>query len=224
MHSAFITRHLAPDSDFRSQLEVSGWYVSGQSLVLFEPIPFELSTDFDWIFFSSQQAVHFFFKQISPSYFSNNAVPYWAALGAGTAKSMSGYIGRVDFTGTGEPISSASDFKRLAAGQTVLFPGASQSRESVQLRLKTSVIATSLSIYHNIPTENPILRTEDVLVFTSPMNVSAYFTAHVPEPYQRCVAIGQTTLLALQEFNIPNVVVAAVPTEAGLAAAVKSTV
>jgi uroporphyrinogen-III synthase len=219
MHTAFITRSLAKDSDFRNLLEKAGWVVNGQSFVKFEAIPFILPDPFafDWVFFSSQQAVRFFFAQIPPTFFSVALPVRWAALGPGTARVLSGYTNCIDFVGTGDPAGTS-----LASGERVLFPGASQSLESVQQALKALVSATTLAIYHNTPIGDPALHTEQVLVFTSPMNVQAYCSKHALLPRQQCVAIGEATRLALHEQGIKNIITATEPTEKGLAEAVIS--
>jgi uroporphyrinogen-III synthase len=59
-----------------------------------------------------------------------------------------------------------------------------------------------------------------VLVFTSPLNATAYFARHAPQPGQHTVAIGQPTAAALEACGLARVAVAAAPTEAELARAV----
>ena len=105
MPTAFITRHLAPDSDFRSILAAQGWQVAGQSLVLLTPLPFGSVPPCDWIFFSSQNAVRYFFEQAAllPDWTEERASAVrWAAIGPATARAMLPYVKLVHFVGSGE--------------------------------------------------------------------------------------------------------------------------
>ncbi|MCW5924880.1 MAG: hypothetical protein KIS77_21350, partial [Saprospiraceae bacterium] len=61
---AFITRALSASSEFKKQLEAAGWQVEGRSLVALSPLPFEEAPASEWVFFSSQNAVRFFFQQL----------------------------------------------------------------------------------------------------------------------------------------------------------------
>lgn len=215
MPSAFITRLLPPHSPFRTALEAAGWQVEGQSLVRLEALPFEVPQGVDWIFFSSKNAVAFFFA--SPA---SPAPPLWAALGPATAAALAERVQRVDFIGDGDPVRSAEAFLLLAAGQTVLFPAAKHSMESVPQQLGTRIRSLLLPVYGNYPVENPEPRAADVLVFTSPMNAKAYFQANTLRQGQRLVAIGDSTARALAGLGYPNVTVATAPDEAALAQSV----
>ncbi len=215
---AFITRNISPSYDFFRILTAEGWEVNGESLVRLTPIPFEEIPESDWIFFSSGYAVRFFFNQIK-------SIPdrKWAAIGAGTATSLSNFIGRPpDFMGNGNPGATAAPFRRQARGEKVLFPGALNSRQSVQMAINSEVETISIAIYDNQPVENPSLRTESVLAFTSPMNAQSYFSIHPLHRRQFVAAIGNSTAEAILKLGVQEVTVAAEATEKGLAEAVLS--
>jgi len=109
MPTAFITRDLAPQSDFRRILAERGWQVSGQSLVTLTPLPFGSVPPCQWIFFSSQNAVRCFFEQAAllPDWTAERAeATRWAAIGAATARALAEYVERVDFVGSGSGCSS----------------------------------------------------------------------------------------------------------------------
>ncbi len=217
--TAFISRDLSAASEFRRFLVGAGWQVSGRSLVVLTELPMPTVPAADWIFFSSQQAVKFFFQHLEKEDIAMPVVQ-WAALGAATAKVLGSCIGAVDFCGSGDPVSTAPAFRRVAAGSTVLFPGARHSQQSVQRLLAAALVGIHLEVYDNRPVADPALQTEQVLVFTSPMNAGAYLSRHALRPEQRVVAIGATTAAALQALGIHPVFTAAEPTEAGLARAV----
>lgn len=221
--TAFISRALLPDSDFRSVLRAHGWGVFGQSFVMLSAMPFEKIPDCDWLFFSSQNAVRFFFQNLEQQ---KMEVPtaQWAALGVSTARVLEGFTGKVDFIGTGEPKGTSQLFRRhcarLKSVGPVIFPAARRSRQSVMVLLNMDFQCAHFEIYDNQPIANPLQRSENVLAFTSPMNAEAYFSHHALLPGQRVAAIGGTTDRMLQQLGIAESAIAAEPTERGLAEAV----
>lgn len=222
--TAFISRALLPDSEFRSVLRANGWGVFGQSFVMLSAIPFSKIPACDWLFFSSQNAVRFFFQNVDAQKLE---IPeaHWAALGVSTGRVLEEFTGRVDFVGTGEPKGTSQLFRRHCARLKqdvgpIIFPAARRSRQSVMTLLQLDFQCTHFEIYDNQPVPNPPQRTENVLAFTSPMNADAYFSRHRLLPQQRVVAIGGTTDRMLQHLGIAEVAIAAEPNERGLAEAV----
>jgi hydroxymethylbilane synthase len=213
--TVFISRLLPDTSIFKQKMAEAGIETTGLPLIQLSPLPVFSIPTCDWIFFSSQNAVSFFFKKIAPL-----PAIRWAAMGAGTAKALEQQGIRPAFIGVGDPEATAALFEPLAVGQTVVFPGARTSQGGVKRYLPPSITIIPVAVYHNQPVLNPPLRTEQVLVFTSPMNVEAYFEAHSLLDYQQVIAIGKTTFSALQACAIPRAIVANQPTEASMADAV----
>lgn len=214
--TVFISRALAENSPFRNILTAKGWTVAGESLVTLSPLPVSVLPPSDWIFFSSQNAVRFFFAPTGPPF--TTAVK-WAALGPATAAVLQDFVANIDFTGNGDPTSSAENFAAFASSQRVLFPGALHAQESLRQALGERIIALPIALYDNQPVAHPARRDEQVLVFTSPMNASAYFSQHPKQVHQQLVAIGQTTAAILRKMGL-EATVATTATEEGLAAAV----
>jgi uroporphyrinogen-III synthase len=106
--TAFITRDISETSEFGWRLKAAGWMVYGRLLVDLSPLPFGDVPRADWIFFSSGNAVRFFFEQLGPGHDFPGV--RWAALGPSTAKILAEYVGNVDFIGTGEPEETARRF------------------------------------------------------------------------------------------------------------------
>jgi uroporphyrinogen-III synthase len=212
--TAFISRDLPADSVFRLMLEARGWRVHGRSLVELEalPLPQPLPAA-DWVFFSSANAVRFFFDQ-----WSGPPPPYrWAAIGPATATALAAHVGKVDFAGAGDPETTAPAFAGVAEGQRVLFPGARHSRQSVPSLLGDRIAALALDLYDNRPLPDPPAFDDDVLAFPSPFHAEAYFHRHTLRPHQHVIAIGPTTAGALRRLGIAPVLIASEPTERGLA-------
>jgi uroporphyrinogen-III synthase len=214
--TVFITRDLTPDSVFLQQLTALGWAVRGQSLLTIATLPFDTPPPADWIFFSSANGVRYFYERLTPTQYRAKT----AAIGPATAATLAKIVPKVDFIGDGDPINTALLFGTAAEGQTVLFPGAEQSRQSVQQQLAGRIAGTHWPVYTNAPLANvPSQSDAHVLVFTSPLNVQAYCTQHEIRAAQRCVAIGATTASALLAWGA-FCTVSATPTETGLAKAV----
>lgn len=221
--TAFITRDLSEAPEFRALLAATGWQVEGVSLVELSPLLFEEVPLADWIFFSSKNAVRFFFQQPENDSRGDFKSPRelrvkWAALGPATAKALAEYVDTVDFTGTGEPEGTAAAFREVCtAGSCILFPAARHSLQSVMSFLAPDFQCIPFPVYDNRPVAEPPLSEADVLVFTSPMNAQAYFSKHMLGEKQRVVAIGATTAGALRELGISEIETADTPGERGLA-------
>lgn len=213
--SVFISRETGQDSPFRQILEAQNWRVTGFPLINFTPIPLPTAPpEADWIFFSSSQAVRFFFKAYPNAPLSQFR---WAALGPGTASVLNSQIPLVDFIGNGDPQNASNSFFEVCKNTTVLFPEALNGRHSVQKFLGEKISAVSLPVYENHPMPNPPELIQSVLVFTSPMNARAYFNTHPLRKTQYVVAIGRTTAQQLKELGILKIHTAAQPSESELA-------
>lgn len=209
----FITRPAPPESVIRQRLEPKGFEVTGQSLVEFTAVPFVLPPAFDWVFFYSGQGVRFFFEGLAKSGTVLPETVRFAAMGPGTARLLE----KTDFAGDGVPETTAAAFAEIAAGQRVVFPHATNSRQSVQHILKNVVKLLDLVVYQNTPLAEIPVSDAEALVFTSPLNTQAYFSKHALRAGQKVLAIGATTARALLELNIEPHAVAQQPSEEALA-------
>lgn len=202
---------------FRKLLEARGIQVTGIPLITLSPTPFDSIPVSDWVFFSSKNAVQFFFQH--PAGQTIDRVK-WAAIGPATAEALVVFRPEISFVGNGDPADTARLFDSLVSGQTVLFPSARHARDGVQRHLTTPAHCFRLEVYNNTPVPNPAPRREDILVFTSPMNVTSYFSSHTLLEFQRVVAIGKSTFATLQSFGIERLSIAEAPTETAMTEAV----
>ena len=216
MKTIFITRNLTNQSIFRKQLESAGFTVHGKSLLKFSAMPFNSVPKSDWIFFYSKNGVKYFFERLEDN---NRDIPknvQWAAIGKGTAKLLKTKIQKIDFTGTGNTLETATEFLKLAKGQTVLFPQAKHSRKTIQRLLEKNITSKNLIVYKNEMKAQVSVPDCDGLVFTSPMNAKAYFKDRVLFDDQKIFAIGRTTEKTLVSMGIQDYKVAEEPTEEAL--------
>lgn len=221
MATVFISRDLQVDSIFKKILTQNGCSIVGRSLIQLQPISFDDVPVADWIFFYSKNAVRFFFQQANriPTFYRHNYK--YATIGAATASALRDFYTNPSFVGDGHPNSTANSFlKTYQPTETVIFPRAKHSKQSIQKILRQKIQALDLLVYDNQPTIQVKAQSEDFLVFTSPMNVRAYFARHFLLPHQRIIAIGNTTASELLRLNIVEITIADAPNESALASAV----
>lgn len=214
MKKIFITRHLDADSVFNKTLRLNGFEVIGQSLVKFSPVSFGKLPSADWIFFYSKNAVRFFLAGLNHQTILGYKT---AALGAGTANVLAEAGYTPDFIGNGDPSAVAESFLQVAEKQRVLFPRASDSRQSVQRLLGNRVKAEDLVVYENIAKQEFQIPDCQLLAFTSPLNAKAYFSKYRPKG-EVVIAIGEATADTLRALQISaEIYIAADPSENALA-------
>jgi uroporphyrinogen-III synthase len=211
----FISRYLSKDSVFFERLNSAGLSVEGKSLVVFKPLNFVFDTRTDWLFFYSKTGVEFFFKKIAPEQINNIKL---AALGESTSIIIEKNTQRkVDFMGDGHPESTSKKLLSTAAGTHVTFIRAENSRQSIQKLLEGDIKFNELVVYQNDIMENVQPTDADILVFTSPLNVQAYFSLYKIEPNHKIISIGATTTTALNAFQVENIYTVDDPSEKKLA-------
>ncbi|MFD2161078.1 hydroxymethylbilane synthase [Paradesertivirga mongoliensis] len=218
----FITRGISEMSYFRRALEKHNIEIDGRSLIRTFPTinkldPYILK-HIDWIFFSSKNAIEYFFK-LEPLISKKTK---FGVLGRASEEALRKF-GRVpDFNGEEEGIDTAdiaTEFAELVNGQSVLFPGAKDSLRTVQKALSPETKILDLPVYETIMEDNiePIFA--DVLIFTSPSNVEAYFVDNLIEPGQKVICIGRSTGRKFDEMGMKYALPYS-PDEIGLAEAV----
>jgi hydroxymethylbilane synthase len=170
----------------------------------------------DWVFFSSKNAVEYFFK-LEP--LLPKKVKF-GVMGSGSEDMLrkQGYF--VDYTGAGvDTAEVAADFAKIANGKTVVFPSAENSMRSIQRALSEDTKIIDLPVYETILEETPDPSGAEILVFTSPSNVEAYFAENLLYPDQKVIAIGKSTGKKLDEAGVKYTLPYS-PDETGLAEAV----
>jgi uroporphyrinogen-III synthase len=218
MTRVFISRQLPENSSFREKLASFGSFViQDESLIDLIPIPFSIMEPCDWIFFSSKNAVSFFFKQIKSLAVKIPTSVKWGAIGLATAKELLNYQITADFSGNGNPEEVGISFSTLVTGKKVLFPSAKNSRESIQRFIKNEALEIiNLAIYDNLPKSAFEVAISDIYVFTSPLNVIA-FSKKYDLTDKNCIAIGETTAQQLKNSRALSVLTSPFTTEESMA-------
>ena len=218
MPNVFISRSLPENSQFREKLVPFGSIIiQDEPLIDLTPIPFSAIEPCDWIFFSSKNAVSFFFKQIKSYAIKIPTTVKWGAIGLATAKELLNYQITADFSGNGNPEVVGISFSTLVTGKKVLFPSAKNSRESIQQFIKNEASEIiNLSIYDNSPKSDFDIAPSDLYVFTSPLNVIA-FSKKYNLSDKNCLGIGETTAEQLKSSGALNVLMSPFSTEESMA-------
>lgn len=218
--TVFITRELSEQSYFRKALEKHNISIEARSLIRTVPVITKLDSYIlkyvDWIFFSSKNAVEYFF-QLDP------VLPKdvkFGVMGSGSEEMLRRKGFFTDYVGESTDTADvAADFATLANGTIVLFPCAEGSLKSIQKGLSAETKIIDLPVYETVMEEDIEASNANVLVFTSPSNVEAYFVDNLLDPYQKVVAIGKSTGRMFDEMGVKYTLPFS-PDEVGLAEAV----
>lgn len=220
----FISRELSANSYFRKALEKHGIEVEARSLIRTVAVITKLDNyilkNVDWIFFSSKNAVEYFF-QLDP--LLPKKVKF-GVMGSGSEDMLRRKGFFVDYTGNGiDSADVAKEFAELAKGQTVVFPSAENSMRSIQQALSPDTKIIDLTVYETILEDEVQQTGAEIMVFTSPSNVEAYFVDNLLDPDQKVIAIGLSTGKKLDEIGVKYTLPYS-PDETGLAEAVFGTI
>lgn len=194
--SVYISRTLQDKSYFKRVLEAHGFEVHGQALIEMKQVAFEQPEPTDWIFFSSPNAVKFYFSQ-DPDI--GNAK--LAAISKGTADALRRAGKRAAFIGgSADTKMVGKQFAATASGK-VLFPRAKVSMRSVQQCLPEDRVIDRV-VYYTVNHQDYQVPKTDLLLFTSPSNVEAYFRSNRLPSGSRVIAMGNATANALKRHEV----------------------
>ena len=218
--SVFISRELSEQSYFRKALEKHDIKVEARSLIrtvrVINKLDPYILRDIDWIFFSSKNAIEYFFQldpQLPPGV-------KFGVMGAGSEEALRLKGHFTQYTGVGiDTVDVAREFAKIANGKKILFPGSENSMRSIQQGLSADTKIIDLPVYETVLEENVEGTGADVLVFTSPSNVEAYFSDNLLEPNQKVIAIGKSTGRKFDDMGTKYMLPFS-PDEVGLAEAV----
>jgi uroporphyrinogen-III synthase len=216
----FISREIGENSYFRKALVKHQIEIDGRSLIRTFPIintldPFYLK-NIDWIFFSSRNGVEYFFK-LNPVLAKKVK---FGVVGRGSEDTLRKFGQLADFVGeSGDIVEVGGEFAKLVIGKTVMFPRALDSLLSIQKSLSADTKIIDLPIYETVVADDIDGSSADVLIFTSPSNVEAYFVDNLLEPEQKVIAIGNSTGKKFEEMGVKYTLPYS-PDEIGLAEAV----
>ena len=196
--SVFITKDLKEKDYFLRSLTANGFTVAGKALIEIKKIPLKDFPKIDWIFFSSKNAVKYFFEQ-SP----NISEVKYAVVGKATADALRKFGKRAEFIGYSTDTKlTGKQFASIVGSKIVLFPQAKGSMRSIQKQFTNPKQVIDLTVYETIKKNEEKIPSSEIIVFTSPSNVEAFFEKNKITPEQKIVAMGNATANALEKFGV----------------------
>ena len=220
--TVFITRNLSESSYLRKALNKHAIEIDDRSLIKTFPIINKLDSfilkNVDWIFFSSKNAIEYFF-QLDPQL--SKKIKF-GVLGRASEDTLRRFGKAAAFNGESEGIDTsdiAETFAVMANGLNVLFPGAKESMRTVQKSMSAETKIIDLPVYETVMEENIASSQAEILIFTSPSNVEAYFADNLLQPGQKIICIGNSTGKIFDDMGLKYILPFS-PDEIGLAEAV----
>ena len=115
------------------------------------------------------------------------------------------HVSKIDFIGDSVNINEVGkEFVKKVNDGTCLFPVSNISKRTIQKYFPNQENTYDLIVYKTIEKNNFHDPKADVLIFTSPSNVRAYFSRLELKEGQSVVSIGPTTQKELKKFGIHN--------------------
>lgn len=220
--SVFITREVDENSYLGRFFKKHHIEIEGRSLIKIYPIIKHLDSFIlkhaDWLFFGSKNAIDHFFA-LNPLLMKKTKI---AVLGQGSEQTLRKYNRVADFSGDNigiRPEEFADEFAKVANGTKVVIPSAKYSLGTIQKALSPDTNVVNIPVYETVQIEDVDKTNADVLIFTSPSNVEAYFKENLLTPGQKIISIGISTGKKLDEMGLDYVLPFS-PDEVGLAEAV----
>jgi hydroxymethylbilane synthase len=193
----FITKTCKEGDYLQAALQRLNFGVLGKSLIEFKQIRIKELPKTEWIFFSSKHAVRYFFNQ--------NPVlenVKFGCIGTSTSAELRTFNRRADFIGQSTDIKLVGkQFSSKVGNSRVLFPIARGSMQSIQWQMVKRDNVINLEVYATLKHSEEISSDFQILIFTSPSNVEAYFEKNVIHPHQKVIAMGEATGKALEKLK-----------------------
>ena len=150
------------------------------------------------VFFSSKHAVKYFFEQ-TPKLSKQK----FGCVGKSTSEALRRFGHRADFIGSSlDTRMTGKQFASLAGSSKVLFPQAKESMRSIQQQFVRQENVFDLAVYETLKKNDGEMPKADIVVFTSPSNVEAWFENYTFQKKQKAIAMGDATANALRKHKI----------------------
>ena len=193
----FLSSSLPEDTDTHSLLDSYGFQIIAFSLIELVPIKQPPPPPMDWVFFYSKNALKFFIELFGVEKLGAYKI---GLLGPSALPLLKNIELQAHYVGNGAPQSSVKAFTHILGESKVLIPTATHSMRRLPLELKKPDQYTEIDLYQNQIKSKVLIPEADVYLFTSPLNVESYLFngGKITQP---AIAIGPSTLKALEENN-----------------------
>lgn len=166
----------------------------------------KLNHNYDWIIFTSTNAVLFFFKEIKPEEINSKI----AVVGTKTGKALEKLGIKIDFTPSQFTAKFLAEEIPISANDTVLIPRSNLAKDDIiEILEKRSCVVEPISIYQNSSVRYS--RTEldkvfdqkiDFITFTSGSTAKAFAELNVKYGNSKIICIGPETAIVVKKYNM----------------------
>jgi|TARA_R110000782_G_scaffold203438_1_gene291974 uroporphyrinogen-III synthase len=220
--TVLVTRSKEQSADFIELLQNNSFEVFLLPLIEFQSINhselkslFKSELPFDWIIFTSHNAVNYFFKTISPDTIKGIKI---AVVGKKTAESLSNFGMKTDFLPSDFTAETLGNEIPVLPNEKVFIPQSALSNNNLVERLKNKkALVETLVIYDNQTVkyskeelDKMLNKPIDFITFTSGSFVKAYINNEIHLLNAKIICIGPSTAKVARENNLE---VAAIPNE-----------
>jgi hydroxymethylbilane synthase len=193
----FLTKTFRDGDYLPAALKKLDFNIEGKSLIEFKQIRIKELPQTDWIFFSSKHAVRYFMGQ-NPALGNVK----FGCIGTSTSAELRAFGKRADFIGQSTDIKLVGkQFSSKVGSSRVLFPIARGSMQSIQWQMVKRENVFNLEVYATLKHSIEISPDYEIIVFTSPSNVEAFFEKNKLQPHQKVIAMGESTGKALEKLK-----------------------
>ncbi len=225
--TVLITRSADQTEDFINQLEDLGAKTISFPLIKNSAInQLQLkscfnSEKFDWLIFTSTNAVRFFFESITPNSVSTKI----AVVGEKTKKSVEQYGLKVDFIPSQYTAKQLSKELPINKNESILIPRSNLAKNDIiQILESRNCKVETLSIYENNTIQysaselsNIFDQQIDYITFTSGSTVKSFARLGIELNNEMVVCIGPETAKIAKENKLANTAIANPHTTEGMA-------
>ncbi|GIV26938.1 MAG: hypothetical protein KatS3mg027_0752 [Bacteroidia bacterium] len=200
----FISKSLDENNYLKKLCQRLHWKLTDISLIQTNSVSVSSIPDCDWIFFSSKNAVKYFLNSLSDAKeLANNK--HIACIGKSTAYFLESQGFSVHYYGSDTNLENiANEFSKHCKNQRVLFPCSTISNQSIGNLIQEIAEVNYLPVYSTMELNITLSESFDVLIFTSPSNVRAFFKSNNVSLQARYIAMGESTKKELLQHNIPD--------------------
>lgn len=199
--SLFISRQLNSDSPLKQLIQDQAIKIIDESLIKITQIRYSYTPQTNWIFFTSKNAIDYFFIQ-NPDL--HKEVKY-GVISKASADHLLNFKKTASFIGQGvDLLNIGKEFKEVLQNESVLFPQAIDSYQTIQKQLAFTNTCFNLYVYKTTIKTDFDIPYSDILIFTSPSNVEAYYNKYKMDSRQLIIAMGSSTKFKLKEYGISN--------------------
>jgi uroporphyrinogen-III synthase len=122
----------------------------------------------------------------------------FGCVGTSTSAELRAHGHRADFIGQSTDTKLVGkQFAAKVGSSKVLFPIAKDSMQSIQWQMPKRDNVINLNVYTTLKHSVEVKPETEIVVFTSPSNVEAYFEKNKWQPHQKAVAMGDATASSL---------------------------